>query len=433
MRILLCGINYAPDLVGIAKFNTELCEALAANGHEVRVITAPAYYPAWKVAEGRWRYRCELRNGVRITRAPIYVPAKPLGLNRLLHHGSFALSSALPVVCDAMKWRPQLMFSVAPSLMSSALVATMAHRVHAVSWLHLQDFEIEAAFNIGLLRNDVLKNSMLKFERSILGGFDRVSSISSRMLRRLEQKGVQPERLREFRNWVDTTAIKPGTRVTKFRTNLALRDNDVVALYAGTMSKKQGLELIIAAANELEQKCPTLKFVLCGAGPELHNLRSAATSLSNVHFLPIQSEEAFPELLNTADIHLLPQRDEVADLVLPSKLGGMLASARPIIAMATAGTGIAEEVCEGGLLVEPGNVRGLTAALCALVGNMELRASLGAKARSSAVRRWDKFTILSALEQELITVAGLHRRPSSSGFFRVMANINSRYIHTRRH
>jgi colanic acid biosynthesis glycosyl transferase WcaI len=365
----------------------------------------------------RWRYRSELRNGVRITRAPIYVPAKPMGLNRLLHHGSFALSSALPIIHEAMKWRPQLMFSVAPSLMSSALVATMAKRVDAVSWLHLQDFEIDAAFNIGLLRGHSLRGSMLKIERSILLTFDRVSSISSRMLRRLEQKGVQPERLREFRNWVDTTAIKPGTRATKFRTNLALRESDIVALYAGTMSKKQGLELIIAAANELEQKCPTLKFILCGAGPELHSLRSAATALSNVHFLPIQSEESFPELLNTADIHLLPQRDEVADLVLPSKLGGMLASARPIIAMATAGTGIAEEVCEGGLLVEPGNVRGLTEALSALVENLELRASLGAKARSLAVRRWDKFTILDALQQELITLADFRHQQSKLKYF----------------
>jgi colanic acid biosynthesis glycosyl transferase WcaI len=434
LRILLCGINYAPDLVGIAKFNTELCEALAAYGHEVRVVTAPSYYPAWKASptsQRFWSYHSECRNGVLIRRAPIYVPAKPTGLKRLLHHGSFALSSALPVAVEARRWRPQLMFSVAPSLVSSAVIATTARRIQSASWLHLQDFEIDAAFGLGLLKSDSLKSSMLKVERSILRSFDRVSSVSSRMLRRLGQKGVAPERLREFRNWVDTTAIKPGPRLTKFRNKLGLADNDVVALYSGSISKKQGLELIVAAAKELEQKCPMLKFVVCGEGPELLVLQSAAIALTNVHFLPIQSEDSFPELLNTADIHLLPQREEAADLVLPSKLGGMLASGRPTIAMATAGTGIADEVREAGLLVSPGNVTGLTEALCALVENSVLRASLGANARSSAVRRWDKLTILRDLERELITFAGPHREPSEVNHESFRTSSNKRGIAAR--
>ena len=421
LRILLCGINYAPDLVGIAKFNTELCEALTANGHEVRVVTAPSYYPAWKVDQrpnGRWRYHSELRNGVAITRAPIYVPAKPTGFKRLLHHGSFALSSAFPIVCEAIRWRPQLMFSVAPSLMSSALVANIAQRVHASSWLHLQDFEIDVAFRLGLLRSDVLKNSMLKFERSILQTFDRVSSISPRMLLRLKDKGVKPERLREFPNWVDTTAVRPGTRLTKIRSDLSLGEKDIIALYSGSMSKKQGLEFIVAAAHALEQHCPKLKFVLCGAGPERGALQAAAAPLSNVLFLPLQSEDSFPELLNTADIHLLPQREEAADLVLPSKLGGMLASGRPLITMATPGSGLAEEVREAGLLVRPGDVTALTESLCTLAENRELRAKFGASARTCALQRWDKTTILRALERELITFVDGHHDPSTpTNFF----------------
>lgn len=52
MRILLVGINYAPDLIGVAKYNTELCESLVAEGHEVRVVTAPPYYPAWSIPAG---------------------------------------------------------------------------------------------------------------------------------------------------------------------------------------------------------------------------------------------------------------------------------------------------------------------------------------------------------------------------------------------
>src|ERR1700676_5320579 len=107
MRILLVGINYAPDLIGVAKYNTELCEALASAGHEVRVVTAPPYYPAWKIPETyrSWFYRTETINNVSITRSPIYVPKVPTGAKRLIHHVSFALTSMWPVISESARWR----------------------------------------------------------------------------------------------------------------------------------------------------------------------------------------------------------------------------------------------------------------------------------------------------------------------------------------
>lgn len=100
MRVLLVGINYAPDLIGVAKYNAELCESLVAEGHEVRVITAPPYYPAWKIPpEFKSSYfRSRDVDGVRVTRTPIYVPGHPSGAKRLIHHASFALTSAAPVL-----------------------------------------------------------------------------------------------------------------------------------------------------------------------------------------------------------------------------------------------------------------------------------------------------------------------------------------------
>lgn len=66
MRILVAGVNYAPDLIGVARYNTELCEALASFGHKVRVVTAPPYYPEWRVPKGyqSWHYRFEYSNRV---------------------------------------------------------------------------------------------------------------------------------------------------------------------------------------------------------------------------------------------------------------------------------------------------------------------------------------------------------------------------------
>src|SRR3954447_4424147 len=167
MRILVVGINYAPDLIGVAKYNTELCEALASYGHEVRVITAPPYYPEWAISRPYQglRYRTETVNGVDLTRCPIYVPGKPSGARRLLHHASFAVTSAGPVLSQSLRWRPDVVFSVAPSLISSAFASWMARRVGALSWLHLQDFEVDAAFDLGLLSKRRLRAPMLAIER----------------------------------------------------------------------------------------------------------------------------------------------------------------------------------------------------------------------------------------------------------------------------
>jgi len=416
MRILMVGINYAPDLVGVAKYNTELCETLASFGHEVRVITAPPYYPEWRVPASyrRWSYSSETINNVQIKRAPIYVPKTPTGAKRLLHHASFALTSAWPLVSDAVRWRPDLVFSVAPSLMSAALAARVARSIGALSWLHVQDFEIDAAFDLGLLTHRGLRNPMIAIERGILRSFDRVSTISPHMAARLQYKGVQAEKIREIRNWTDNLQISPGSRNTSFRSELCRDPSDFVGLYSGTMSNKQGLDLIIEAARELEQTSPQIRFLLCGEGPHKSQLQSLAAGLKNVQFLGLQTNERIAELLNTADFHLIPQRAEAADLVLPSKLGGILATGRPVIVMADPESGLADEVTGAGLLVPPGNAQALANAARELKDNPDLCSNLGATARKRALQRWDRTTILTKLEQSLLTAMSQNVAASKS-------------------
>ncbi|MBI5128476.1 MAG: WcaI family glycosyltransferase [Rhodopseudomonas palustris] len=403
MKILLVGINYAPDLVGVPKYNTELCEALVDAGHEVRVITAPPYYPAWKVPEEHRALQIRRRslNGVRVRRVPIYVPSRPGGVNRLLHHLSFALASAIPLFRQALIWRPDVMFAVAPSLMSSALVAVLARHVGARSWLHVQDFEVDAAFNLGLLRAPRLRKTMIAVERKILLAFDRVSSISPQMLNRLSTKGVPADRIRELRNWVDAIGTESQRNSASFRQELGLSEKHFVALYSGTMSHKQGLELIVEAAAALEARLPEVQFVLAGEGPYRETLARIAGGRRNVHFLGLQPNDRFAELLKTANVHLVPQRAEAADLVLPSKLGGIFASGRPVIAMATPGTGLAGEIEGCGVLVPPGDSAALAEAIVDLQQQPELCRRLGESGRKRSLERWDRGGIITQLIGEL--------------------------------
>ncbi|WP_158668140.1 WcaI family glycosyltransferase [Bradyrhizobium guangdongense] len=412
MRILLIGINYAPDLIGVAKYNTELCESLVAEGHEVRVVTAPPYYPAWSIPAGlnTSYFRRSMMEGVSVVRAPIYVPRQPTGAKRLIHHLSFALTSLVPALIDAYCWRPDIIISVAPSLMSARFASFVARRIDAKSWLHVQDFEIDAAYGLGLLRNASLRKVMLKAEAAVLRSFDRVSSICPQMVERLWDKDVDPQRTTEIRNWIDTDAIFPRPKQTRYRTSLNIDEDDVVALYSGTMSAKQGLDLLVEAAALLRRN-PRLHFILAGEGPHKARLVEMASENPRVHFLGLQPNESFNELLATADLHVVPQRAEAADLVLPSKLGAMFASARPVVAMAERGTGLAAEVQGAGLLVPAGDVRSLADAILQLSEDPSLRERLGAEGRKRSIERWDRRTIVRRWIASMGSICG---RPGRS-------------------
>ena len=122
MKFLVYGINFPPDVVGIAKYTGEMCEWLKQRGHDVRVVTAPPYYPAWRIGAGYRAYRYSRERlavsgsgSVDVWRCPLWVPVQPTGLSRLLHLASFAISS-FPVLVRQVAWRPDVVFVVEPTL-----------------------------------------------------------------------------------------------------------------------------------------------------------------------------------------------------------------------------------------------------------------------------------------------------------------------------
>jgi colanic acid biosynthesis glycosyl transferase WcaI len=383
-RILVTGINYAPETIGTGKYTGELCAWLAARGHDVRVVTAPPYYPAWNVWPShrtRW-FRRELRDGVDIIRCPIWVPAEPRGLTRVLHLASFALSSLL-ALAYSIAWRPQLVVSIAPTLAGAPGAWLLARVTGSRCWLHVQDFEVDAAMDMGIVEAGPLRRSALAAERWMLRRFDVVSTISARMLAKLGAKGVAEKRQVFFPNWADIDGIQPLESPSAYRRELDIPADAIVALYSGNMGLKQGLELLGEAAMRFADE-GNVYFVFGGEGPARAALEKTCAWLPNVRFLGLQPTERLQDWLGLADIHLLPQRADVADLVMPSKLTGMLASGRAVLATALPGTGVAEAVQHSGIATVPGDTDAFVAALRQLVNDHALRRRLGVAAREQA-------------------------------------------------
>lgn len=397
MRILLYSANFAPEPTGIGKYSGEMAKWLVQHGHSVRVVAAPPYYPMWKVDPAyKWpMYRREVWNGVEVWRTPLWVPSKPGGLARVLHLMSFAISS-FPVMLRQVVWRPHLVITVAPAFLCAPAGLLTARLAGAQSWLHLQDFEVDLAFRMGLLKGKFLQRMILRMERGILRRFDSVSSISSRMVEQLLKKGVLMERTRYFPNWVDITHIKPAAANFRYRDELGIARDAIVVLFSGTLGGKQGL-MVIPAVAKLMASRPGIVFIICGDGVEKPGLEAAAAGLSNVRFLPLQPFERLGELLCTADIHLLPQSPGAADLVLPSKLSGMLASGRPVISTCRPGTELESVVSKCGLVVAPDDDQAFAAAVGKLADDAPLRLELGRRARSHAETHFERDAILGRL------------------------------------
>jgi colanic acid biosynthesis glycosyl transferase WcaI len=404
LRLLIYGLNYAPEPTGIGKFTGEMAAWLAGRGHKVRVITAPPYYPGWRVAPGHsaWLWQREWVEGVRVYRCPLYVPARPRGATRLLHLASFALASLPVALWQGLVFRPQVLIAVAPALVAAPGALLAAGLAGAPAWLHIQDFEIDAAFALGIISPGCMRRWALAAESWLLSRFHRVSSITPAMVARLGHKGVPAERRTLFPNWVDSRAIHPAE--SGIRRDLGLGPEAVVALYSGNMGEKQGVETLAEVARSLAGSPVVL--VLAGAGAAEPRLRAATSGLAQVRWLALQPTARLNDLLNAADIHLLPQRADAADLVMPSKLAFMLASGKPVVAGAAPGTALARAIEGAGIAVPPGDASAMAAAVLDLAKDSTRRKALGAEARAHAFAEWDREAILARFEGELMKLAG---------------------------
>ena len=361
--VLIYGINYAPEPTGVGKYTGEFGSYLENEGFEVEVVTAIPHYPGWVVHSGyRNCYMVEQFGRIRVARCPLFLRRQMRGIWRLMAPLSFALSSAPIALWRILTKRPEVVLCIEPTLFAAPIALLAAKITGARTILHVQDLEVDAAFGVRHLSGGLLKRLANALENIVLKSFDAVVTISNRMQEKIREKGIEPERLFLVRNWVDPEKIKEQDGACGYRAELGLSDKHFVALYAGNIGAKQALHLILEAAISCVSE-PEIVFVIVGDGPEKSKLQEQYSCLTNVRFLPVQPEKRICELLNLANVHLLPQDRGAADLVLPSKLGGMLASGKPCIVMADPETELYEFLDGCAILLPSGDCAALAKAI----------------------------------------------------------------------
>ena len=332
-RILLIGYNFYPEPTGIGKYSGEMMYWLSQQGYDCTALTGYPYYPHWQVQEpytkSRFWFKTETEtfaSGGRLTicRCPMYVPSKPTGLKRILLDLSFLLSAFFKLLQLLPGKKFDCVIAVAPSFQFGLLGVLYKKLCSAKLVYHIQDLQIEAARDLQLIKSESGIKLLLKIEKYIFNNSDIISSISPGMTQRVSLKAGKEVLF--FPNWTNVNQFYLIKDKASLRIAFGFNSTDKIVLYSGAIGEKQGLEMILFAAQALHG-IKELKFVICGSGPYKQHLENLTKELhiQNILFLPLQPAEVFNRFLNTADIHLVIQKSNASDLVMPSKLTTVLA------------------------------------------------------------------------------------------------------------
>ena len=345
-RILVLNQYYWPGVEATAHLLTELCEALAEE-YDVEVVTG--------VLHGHEDEPRQLEhNGVRITRvSSTSYERSELG-RRAVNYFSylgFALRHALSGP------PPNLVLCMTDPPIIGDLGVVVGRRVGAPVLVISQDVFPEIATELDRLRNPAVIGVLRLLVGSYLRRADRIVAIGETMRDRLEAKGAPPERLRVIPNWVDTSEITPQPRDNTWAVQHDLASRFVV-MHSGNVGHAQDLDSLVRAATFLRDR-DDLRIVIAGFGARHAQIIALAERLEveeTVRFLPYQKRERLSLSLSSADVHVVGLAKGLAGYVVPSRLYGILAAGRPVIAAADERSETARLVREigCGLVIPPG-------------------------------------------------------------------------------
>lgn len=412
MRILVLGINYAPERSGVAPFTTGLCEHLVSQGHNVTVVTTFPYYPEWRVWDdyrGSF-YKKESVNGVSVHRVWQFVPSRPSNfVQRMLYYVSFSTNAFLVALftgkCD-------LIYCSCPPI-ELAFASHVLSKIRVVPFLiKLTDLASDAALTTGILKDGLLVRLARSFERFAYEKARAIVCLCQGFVDKLSVRGVLPEKVLLIPDWGDIQNIGLREQEDGFRQANGLSSEHFLVLHTGNMGKKQDLINVVRAA-ELSKNDQNLVWLLVGQGEERQILENEISlrKLSNVRLLPFQPQDSLSQMYAAADVLLLNQRATVEDAVIPSKLLTYMAARRSVVAAISEKSEAARQICHAkcGLTVPSEDPEALVAATLKLRQDAVLRRELGANGRRYAEKHFTKQRVLEEYDKFFVRFSALEK------------------------
>lgn len=392
--------QYFPPESGAAQVRLkELAKGLQRNGHQVTVVTAFPNHPSGVIPpeyRGHWRMKDEV-DGIPVWRTWIYPVQRGRFWKRLLNYFSFVFSSCWGL---SKAGKQDLLFFESPPLFLgiTALIYGGLTRTRII--MNISDLWPESAVALGLVNSQWMIKAAERLEKLLYRKAWKISCQTEGIQTSLVQRGVPKGKVTFLPNGVNLDLFAPRERDVAMATQLGIKSEDFVLIYAGTMGYAQGLESVLRAAELLKAKTD-IRFLFVGDGTEKPMLEALVKEkgLAKVSFVDFQPVQEMPRYFSLSSASIVPlKKNKLFEGARPSKMFPALGSAVPVI---YSGEGEAAELVlasGGGVVVEPENSQALAQAILELKDNPN-RSAMGQQGRqfvkehytwSEIIQRWLK-------------------------------------------
>jgi colanic acid biosynthesis glycosyl transferase WcaI len=379
MKILLLNLYYPPDTSATAKMAHTVVDEVSVH-HQITVLCGrPSYDPTERRA---WRlFQTELAGRAHIIRAGSTAYPRFEMKKRILNYLSYvalAVPRALFARCDVV-----LAMTDPPFLgIVGAFVALLKHRPYVYN---IRDLYPDMAVGGSIVEPGRFARIWESLHRWALCRATRVIVLGEDMRARIIAKGVEPSRV---------VVVRDGADVLPSNTLLPTPDPDVVRairgnssfvlVHAGNLGFYGAWNTLIMAARKLAGEGVGLVFV--GDGAQRAQIEAAATGAGNIRFLDFFPASRIPSVLAAADAHIITVKRGLEGVVVPSKMYGILAAGKPIVAVAPRETDVVSLGVQRGFAVaaDPDKPEELVAAVRELIFDANKLKSLGEAARVAA-------------------------------------------------
>ncbi|MFT7601912.1 MAG: colanic acid biosynthesis glycosyl transferase WcaI [Acidimicrobiales bacterium] len=386
MKLLLLCPHFEPDLhAATGEVMTNLVLALAERGHRVDVVTSLPWYHQHKV-EPEWSgrpWRRETTPFGTITRVWPFPTAKTNIPARAVGFGGF---TSLVTAAALTLGRPDIVLGMSPPIFLGDAASVLARRWRVPFIFNVQDIFPDVAVELGALSNPRAIGLAEKHERSVYRRAGAVTVLSEDQAGNVRAK-TDPKKVRIIHNFVDLDRIKTVDRQTAYRHRHGLGAKTVV-MYSGNVGLSQSFDLVRAAALAWADR-PDVHFVINGEGAARRAVDEWAADLPNVLVTDFAPRDQVNDVLGAADLHLILLKAGLSKSSTPSKLYGVLAAGRALLASIDTGSEVDMVIAraEAGCSVPPNDEAAFLVALEEMLADSELLADMGDRGREF-VEQW---------------------------------------------
>ncbi|WP_302477954.1 glycosyltransferase family 4 protein [Ruegeria atlantica] len=397
--VLYLSPYFWPEEIGSAPYSRELAQHLSNKGYVVSTLAFRPHYPSVEPFAD-WMHGArdrETLDAIAIERVPVG-PRGSGGFKERIYNDLRYLGRAISHAVRGTYRDAEIIITYVPSVLTLFGAAALKLRNGAPIVAVVHDIESGLAGSLGITSNPMLLKLMRLVERFGLNFANQIIVLTEGMKHELEDIGCK-QPIEVLPIWSQVAADIPIDPASPVR-----------VMYSGNFGKKQNLDQLLPLLAFLSNKTPDVKIVMRGAGSERARIEEEVVKrkIGNVRFLDLAPADEFMTSLQSANIHLVPQAQNVANCALPSKLISIMSAGRPYVCIAEPGSPLETltQESEAGICVQPGDEARLCREVLDLLSNPVQQQQMGQAGRTFVQQNMDRETILDSYISILHRLSG---------------------------